>query len=83
MTLTRSDRIKELQSECDKIQTCEDLVAFVDSLEQAVEDKIFVDHVLVSYLDSVATVLFSMGDDAPAKPDWKLFGTTLFKAFFR
>jgi hypothetical protein len=83
MTSTRSDRIKELQRECDKIQTCEDLVAFVDSLEQAVEDKIFTDHVLVSYLDSVATVLFCMEGEAPAQPDWKLFGTTLFKAFFR
>lgn len=78
---TRSDRIEELWSECDNIQSREDLVAFVDSLEQAVEDKIFYEHVLESYLDSISTVLFCM--EGTAKPDWKLFGTTLFKAFFR
>jgi hypothetical protein len=83
MTKSNNERISELWSECDNIQTCEDLVAFVDRLKEAVSDKVFDEYIVRSYLDGIATVLFSMDEDAPEQPDWKLFGTVLLKAFFR
>jgi hypothetical protein len=83
MTLTRSDRIKELRSVCDKIQTREDLIEYIELLGEAVDAGVFEKFDVGSYLDSIATVFFGMDSREDEQPSWEMIGHTLRKAFFR
>lgn len=83
MTLTKSDRVEELRTECDKIQTREDLIEYIELLGEAVDADVFEKYDVGSYLDSIATVFFGMDPKEDEQPSWQMIGHTLRKAFFR
>lgn len=83
MTDEKDQILLDIRSARDQIKTRADLIDFVDLLAAGTEKKVFDEHDIVDYLDGISLVLDGLGDAAPERPDWQLFGRVLLSAFFR
>lgn len=83
MTDKETDLMPQIESALEEIETCQDLLGFVDLLAKGAARKVFEDQEVVDYVNGISLVLYGLGQAAPKHPDWQFFGRILLSAFFR